>query len=103
MTRTFCPALIRPASRRPCRAASPDTVRTAACWKPSAGGLRTSLASGAAAYSANVPRPIPSTSSPAANRVTCAPVATTVPATSIPGTWAFGLRNPKPSTRMRYG
>jgi hypothetical protein len=103
MTRTFWPAWSRPASRRPCSAASPDTVRTAACSKLSAAGLRTSLASRAAAYSANAPRPTPSTSSPTANRVTADPTAATVPATSIPGTGFFGRRNPKPTSRMRYG
>ena len=35
--------------------------------------------------------------------VTSEPTATTVPATSSPGTWFFGPRNPKPMTRIRYG
>src|SRR5690349_5789533 len=54
MIRTFCPAAMRPA-RRPCRAASPETATTAACSGLSPAGLRTSLSSRAAAYSANEP------------------------------------------------
>ena len=46
---------------------------------------------------------MPNTSSPTANLVTAEPTATTVPATSSPGTGFFGLRNPKPMTRIRYG
>ncbi|WCI07780.1 hypothetical protein PJ267_13770 [Arthrobacter sp. OVS8] len=47
------------------------------------------------------PRDIPYTSSPTANRVTAEPTAATVPATSMPGTGFFGLRNPNPRTRRR--
>ena len=49
-------------------------------------GLWASLSSRAAAYSAKEPRLIPNTSSPTANLVTAEPTATTVPATSSPGT-----------------
>ncbi len=100
MTRTFCPAWMRPA-RRPWRAASPETATTAACSKLSLAGLRASLSSRAAAYSANEPRAMPNTWSPARNLVTSAPAAATAPATSSPGTGFFGPRNPKPSSRIR--
>ena len=100
MTSTFWPAWMRPA-RRLCRAASPETATAAACAKLSPAGLRTSLCSRAAAYSANEPLAMPNTSSPARNLVTSAPVATTVPATSSPGTGFFGPRSPKPSSRIR--
>ena len=74
---------------------------TAACSKDRLEGLWASLSSSAAAYSANAPRDIPYTSSPTANRVTAEPTAATVPATSMPGTGFFGLRNPNPRTRRR--
>jgi hypothetical protein len=73
---------------------SPDTATAAAWAKLSAAGLRASLASRATAYSANEPRAMPNTSSPTANLVTPGPVATTVPATSRPGTRFRGARNP---------
>ena len=79
-----------PTSVRACRAVSADTDTTAACSKVMFAGLRASLSSRAAAYSAKAPRPIPNTSSPAANRVTAEPTATTVPATSRPSTGFFG-------------
>ena len=44
---------------------------------------------------------MPNTSSPTANLVTAEPTATTVPATSSPGTSFFGLRNPNPMMRIR--
>ncbi len=56
----------------------------------------------ARAYSANEPRLMPNTSSPAPNRVTPAPAATTVPATSSPGTGFLGARSPE-TRRIRYG
>ena len=74
---------------------------TAACSKVRFAGLWASLSSRAAAYSANEPRDIPYTSSPTANRVTSEPTATTVPATSMPGTGFFGRRNPNPMMRRR--
>ena len=46
---------------------------------------------------------MPNTSSPEANLVTAGPTATTVPATSRPGTLFRGPRSPKPSSRIRYG
>ena len=71
-----------------------DTGTTAACWNVRFAGLRASLSSRATAYSANVPFPNPNTSSPAANRVTAEPTATTVPATSSPSTGFLGRRSP---------
>ena len=44
---------------------------------------------------------MPNTSSPTANLVTAEPTATTVPATSSPGTRFFGRRNPNPMIRIR--
>ena len=81
-------------------AASPETATAAASPKLSLAGLRASLSSRAAAYSANEPRAMPNISSPGLNLVTLEPAATTVPATSSPGTGFFGPRNPKPSNRI---
>ena len=64
MTSTFCPAVTWPTSVRACRAVTADTGTTAACSKDAPAGLRASLSSRAAAYSAKVPRPKPNTSSP---------------------------------------
>ncbi len=86
MTNTCCPASMWPASVSACRAVPAETGTTAACSKDRFAGLRASLSSRAAAYSANEPRLMPNTSSPASNRVTADPTATTVPATSIPAT-----------------
>jgi hypothetical protein len=83
------------------RAELADTGTAAACSNDRFDGLRASLFSGAAAYSANDPRALPYTSSPTAKRVTAEPIATTVPATSMPGTGFFGRRNPKPMMRRR--
>ncbi len=44
---------------------------------------------------------MPKTSSPGWNLVTPNPTATTVPATSRPGTGFFGRRNPKPMVRIK--
>ena len=81
----------------------PEIPTTAACSNETFAGLWASLSSRAAAYSAKEPRLIPNTSSPTANLVTAEPTATTVPATSTPGTRFFGPRNPNPMTRIRYG
>lgn len=102
MTNTFCPCSTRPTSHRARRAVSADTGTTAACSKVVFTGLRASLSSRATAYSANEPGPIPNTSSPGVNLVTAEPTATTVPATSRPGTGFFGRRIPK-LRRSRYG
>jgi hypothetical protein len=44
---------------------------------------------------------MPKTSSPASNLVTACPAATTVPATSSPGTRFLGARKPEPMSRIR--
>ncbi len=80
-----------------------DTGTAAACSNVRFDGLRVSLSSRAAAYSAKPPRLTPNTSSPTANLVTFAPTAVTVPATASPGTRFFGPRRPKPMMRIRYG
>ena len=99
MTSTFWPASTRPRSTRACRAVPAEIGTTAACSKERFAGLRASLSSRAAAYSANEPRDIPNTSSPTANLVTAEPTATTVPATSMPGTGFFGRAEPEADDR----
>ena len=66
----------------------------AACSKLRFAGFGASLSSGARAYSANAPVPMPNTSSPGWKRVTPLPTASTTPATSMPGTGFLGARNP---------
>src|SRR5687767_9599468 len=56
----------------------------------------------AATYSANAPAPHPNTSSPGRSRCTSLPTASTVPATSVPGTGFFGFRRPV-AIRMTNG
>ena len=75
MISTCCPGWRRPASRRPCRAVSPETAMAAAWLKVRLAGLRASLSWRARAYSANEPWPMPNTSSPTANPVASAPAA----------------------------
>ena len=65
MINTFWPGSTFPRSRRPWRAVKPETPTTAACSNESVAGLDASLLSGARAYSAKVPLPMPNTSSPA--------------------------------------
>ena len=103
MISTRCPGSTLPASVRACSAVPAEIGTTAACSKVRFAGLRASLSSRTAAYSAKDPREIPNTSSPVANLVTADPTASTVPATSSPGTRFFGLRNPNPRMRIRYG
>lgn len=81
----------------------PETAKTPQWAKGSRVGTRASFSASAHAYSANEPFAMPKTASPTAKRVTPDPMATTVPATSSPGTGLFGRENPKPITRMRYG
>ena len=102
MINTRCPAATRPAFRA-CNAVPPEIPTVAACSNEAFAGLWASLSSRAAAYSAKEPRLIPNTSSPTPNLVTAEPTATTVPATSMPGTRFFGPRNPNPMIRIRYG
>ena len=66
----------------------------AACSNVRLAGLSASESSAAVVYSAYEPFDQPKTSSPTANRVTPAPTASTVPATSVPRTAFFGLRRP---------
>ena len=61
------------------------------------------MPSDAEAYSAKEPLEVPNTSSPAWNCVTFGPTASTTPATSMPRTRTLGARNPKPTTRSKYG
>ena len=64
--------------------------------------MRTNWSSLAAAYSANAPAHQPKTASPDRSRCTSVPTASTVPATSVPGTATFGLRSPV-AIRMMNG
>jgi hypothetical protein len=66
----------------------------AACSKLRFAGFGASLLSGARAYSAYEPLPMPNTSSPGWNLVTSSPTASTTPATSAPGTGVLGARRP---------
>ena len=94
MISTFWPGRTFPWSRRPCRAVKPEMATTAACSKVRFAGLGASLFSGARAYSAYEPLPMPNTSSPGWNLVTSLPTASTTPATSVPGTGFLGARSP---------
>jgi hypothetical protein len=67
---TVWPGWTRPWSRRPCRAVRPEMGTVAACSKVRFAGLGASLFSGARAYSAKAPLPMPNTSSPGWNLVT---------------------------------
>ena len=94
MISTAWPAFTCAWSRRAWSAVVPEMPTAAACSKLRFAGFGASLASGARAYSANVPVPTPKTSSPGWNRVTSLPTASTTPATSIPGTGFLGARSP---------
>ncbi len=56
----------------------------------------------ALAYSAKAPAHHPKTSSPERSAFTSGPTASTVPATSVPGTWLLGVRSPV-AKRMTNG
>ena len=94
ITRTFWPRSTRPTSDTAISAVSPEIGTAAACSKVTFAGLGASLSSRATAYSAKEPGAIPNTSSPTANLVTAEPTASTMPATSRPGTGFFGRRRP---------
>jgi hypothetical protein len=57
-----------------------ETGTAAACSKVRLPGLAASFSTGATAYSASVPAPLPNTSSPGANLVTPRSTASTTPA-----------------------
>src|ERR1035441_7534651 len=91
---TFCPGRICPLSLRPCKEVNAATGTDAACSNVTLLGFVTNADSEVHAYSAKAPRHEPKTSSPAWNRVTFLPTASTRPATSTPSRVVFGLRSP---------
>ena len=97
---TFCPARMRPASRSAWSAVNAAIPVPAACSKVTPAGFGTRCSSLATAYSAKVPTPTPKTSSPTDSRVTFAPIASTVPARSVPRTPSLGRRSPKAARTM---
>ena len=79
----------------PCTAIAPACGTVEACANVNAGGLWANTDSGATAYSAKPPlsaRLSPYTSSPARNRVTPSPTASTTPAMSDPSVRRAGER-----------
>ncbi len=93
---TCCPGWTCPRSHTGCRAVKPETPTAAACSKARLAGLRASAFSGARAYSAYapVPMPMPYTSSLGENLVTALPTASTTPARLMPATGFLGARSP---------
>ncbi len=102
LIRTFWPGWTLPSSRRSWRAVDADTPTEAACSNVRLAGFSRNWSSVARAYSANAPATHPKTSSPGRRRVTSLPTASTVPATSVPGTRFFGFRSPV-ARRMMNG
>jgi len=94
MTSTRCPACRWPTSIRPCNAVTPEDGMAAACANVSPAGLAASVSARATAYDAQLPLPVPNTSSPTWNRVTAGPTSTTTPARSVPMTAVLGARRP---------
>ena len=92
--RTFCPAWRRPESRSAWSAVSAAIPVAAPCSKVMLAGFGTRRSSLAAAYSAKVPLPTPNTSSPIDSPETFPPIASTVPARSVPRMPSLGLRSP---------
>src|SRR5712691_136702 len=91
LTRTRCPLWTRPWSRSACSAVLAATGKVAASSNETPAGFRTTPPLAAMAmYSAKEPRPPPNTSSPGSKEVTFLPVASTMPAKSVPTT--TGLR-----------
>ena len=81
----------------------PEIGTAAASSKERFEGLGASLSVRIPTYSVNEPSQIPNTASPGWKPVTLLPTASMVPARLRPGLRYFGLRSPKPATRIGYG
>ena len=95
MTSTFWPAATRPWSRTACSAVVAEIGRAAAWTAVRPAGRGATFFSLATAYSANVPSPMPNTSSPGRTVVTPSPTASTRPANSRPRTGLLGRAQPE--------
>jgi hypothetical protein len=103
---TFCPAFTAPASRTAVRAVCPETGRAAAFVNEMLLGL---IARDVSGNSANPPRRevntiSPKTASPTLSVLTLLPIATTLPATSVPAIESGGgARRPPSAIRITQG